>query len=102
AASEEGLDAVEEPVPGQGDAEGLPGVVAGGGQCLGNFAAVVLEVSLDGRHDVLDPIADNLAKTKADEAGDRVHGRAPYGWLPISCDSILCGPSGDTTERERF
>ena len=78
AGGEEDLDAVEQAVAGQGDAEGLPGPVVGLVQRLRQRLAVVAEALLDGLDDldgVVGEVADHLPQAEADQLRDERHGR---------------------------
>ena len=82
AGGEEDLDAVEQAVAGQGDAEGLPGAVVGLVQGFGQRPAVVAEALLDGRDDLdgaVGVIADHLPQSEADQLRDERHGALPPG-----------------------
>ena len=82
AGGEEDLDAVEQGVAGQGDAEGLPGPVVGVLQGFRQRLAVVAEALLDGPddlHGVVGEVADHLPQSEADQLRDDRHGALPPG-----------------------
>ena len=73
ARGEEDLDAVEQAVAGQGDAEGLPGPALGLIQSFRQRPAVIAEPLLDDRDDLdgaVGAVADHLPQPEADQLGD--------------------------------
>ena len=73
AGGEEDLDAVHQPIAGQGDAEGLPGPVVGLIQRFRQRPAVIAEPLLDhlnDRHNVFGGVADHLPQPEADQLTD--------------------------------
>ena len=80
ARGEEDLDAVQEAVAGQGDAEGLPRSVMGIFQRFGQRPAVIAEPLLndaDDLGDIIGGVADHLPQTEADQLSDERHEAAP-------------------------